>query len=389
MPSPINRREALRHGITVLALPLAAGAAAPPAEQIKLRITETAGLRRFGYPVHVVLQNLPEGFADRPLGLLRDQKPVRAQFRKEGTQTVIDFASSVGPLESEEYAVVALEAAAESKGSMSVEQRDNVFRVKSGGTLYYEIPTNLNRLLSQVGNSSKQYIRSGVDLPGIELFDKISRAIDVGKFTGSIVYQGPLACALQFESEAKNKSGVAARVRLHFPSTKSWVEATVSLNDPLNHVNRIRVSVPLDVDGTPTLVDLGANDTVYGQIKGKEVMTLQQGPSRSWKVELGTPDALKSFAVSVPDEKSRAEGWAHVMDRQRCTAVAVAEFGKDNGDQIEAHADGTLRLDRRFFTPVSRPKEFRFWLHFVPMPVQVGAATSPQAMLAPLKVQVL
>jgi hypothetical protein len=75
------------------------------------------------------------------------------------------------------------------------------------------------------------------------------------------------------------------------------------------------------------------------------------------------------------------------MDRERCTAVAVAEFAAGPGAEIAADADGRLRLWRSF-APGAGPKRLAFWLHFVGMPVQVGAATSPQAMLAPLRVEV-
>jgi hypothetical protein len=38
-------------------------------------------------------------------------------------------------------------------------------------------------------------------------------------------------------------------------------------------------------------------------------------------------------------------------------------------------------------TPEGGPKRLKFWLHFVPMPVQIGAVTSPPSMLAPLVVE--
>ena len=37
--------------------------------------------------------------------------------------------------------------------------------------------------------------------------------------------------------------------------------------------------------------------------------------------------------------------------------------------------------------PTAGPKALTCWFHFVQMPVQVGAATSPQAILAPLAVE--
>jgi hypothetical protein len=67
--------------------------------------------------------------------------------------------------------------------------------------------------------------------------------------------------------------------------------------------------------------------------------------------------------------------------------VAVAGFAAGPGAEIAVGADGRLRLWRAF-APAAGPKRLTFWLHFVGMPVQVGAATSPQAMLAPLHVEV-
>ena len=66
-------------------------------------------------------------------------------------------------------------------------------------------------------------------------------------------------------------------------------------------------------------------------------------------------------------------------------------FGRATRDRIIVDADGRTQLWRDFAgdggSPPKGPKSLTFWLHFVTMPVQVGAVTSPQAMLAPLKVE--
>jgi len=78
------------------------------------------------------------------------------------------------------------------------------------------------------------------------------------------------------------------------------------------------------------------------------------------------------------------------MDRSRCTALALAGFGLSTRDQIVVEASGRVRLVRDYAgngaPPPPGPKSLTCWFHFVDMPVQVGAATSPQAMLAPLEV---
>jgi hypothetical protein len=83
--------------------------------------------------------------------------------------------------------------------------------------------------------------------------------------------------------------------------------------------------------------------------------------------------------------RSRAEGWVHVMDKQRATAIAIAGFGSETRDRIEVSSDGRLLIRRDFLRGGER--NLHFWLHFVSMPVQVGAATSPQAMQSPLLVE--
>ena len=81
---------------------------------------------------------------------------------------------------------------------------------------------------------------------------------------------------------------------------------------------------------------------------------------------------------------NEAEGWIHVIDQKRCTAMAVAEFGRAGLatiDRFDIHGTGQIGVERRF--PPEKTgqevakvpiKTLRFWLHFVTNPVQVSAA---------------
>jgi hypothetical protein len=97
---------------------------------------------------------------------------------------------------------------------------------------------------------------------------------------------------------------------------------------------------------------------------------------------------MSLFVVPSASSTAKAEGWAHVMDSQRATAVAVDGFGRGGRDVIEANGSGDLQLERHFIKGHKGPKTHRFWLHFVKMPVQVGALTSAQSMQSPLVVEV-
>jgi hypothetical protein len=85
---------------------------------------------------------------------------------------------------------------------------------------------------------------------------------------------------------------------------------------------------------------------------------------------------------------NRPEGWAHLMDQERCVAAALADFASHAGEsRIDVAASGRLSMSRSLPTSApNRNHRITFWQHVVPMPMHVGAATSPQSMLAPLKV---
>jgi hypothetical protein len=188
---------------------------------------------------------------------------------------------------------------------------------------------------------------------------------------------------------------------LTFPSSKSWVEALWTVDDPAGAVGGMGLDLNLALAGSPTLVDLGANSTVYATLKENERVDLRAGKApgeeelqAAWVVRKGAGEALEPFALEAHAEgapPAPAEGWAHVMDSTRATACAVDRFGRDALDKIEVDGRGRVRIGREFAganaAPAKGTKALRFWFHFVTMPVQVGAATSPQAMLAPLQVE--
>jgi hypothetical protein len=412
----ITRRQALGAGLAALALPTAARAA-DDTSSIGFTLEETAGLRRFGYPVHTLL---PEGIgpADR-LVLERPGRLVPAQFREvagpDGRRRVaLDFNASPGPLESERYTVRVLGAGATApvtRGAMRVEHVGPSFRVAHGTTLAFEVPDDLSGFLKGVRNAKLDFL--GPRSRGLGLLTAEGAGLarnDVGPkgpggeaLKATVTRDGPIAVGLRFEGPASLRGGKAVRstADMNFPDSKSWVETSWTVEDPEGLVLAMEVELQLAVEEGPTLVDLGASSTVYGQLRGRgaarEALILTagpashaQGPGRPWIVhKKGIGGEAEPYAQAVGAQAPAAEGWAHVMDRTRCTALAVADFGRATRDAIEVEAGGLVRLRRDFRRPGTTPKgpkSLTFWFHFVTMPVQVGAATSPQAMLAPLRV---
>ena len=386
--------------IAVVVITLLFAASTRADDELTLTVNETAGLRRFGYPVYVKLKLPREATAKDRFRLLEDGKPVAAQFRmlKDDKKAVaVDFAVSCEPRGGRGFTVEfgeKVEAGPEPKGGLKLEEGKEAFTVTSGG-MKYVVRRDLRGLLDSVRDGKKEFVRekSGglTILPG-----KLQDVINVGGkgVKASVVRQGPLAVALRFESEYGDKDRVASAVELTFPRSKSWVEVNWVVT---GHFLRRAAEVNLVTAGSPALADFGAASCVYTTLKKGEAARLEAWPGFSagnsattagWKLFTGKDEKWQALAVHAGTSDALAEGWAHLMDRQRCTAVAVAGFGRYSRDEIRLDG-GRVRLGWDRVPGADRREEpHRFWLHFVDAPVQVGALTSPQAMLAPLAVEV-
>jgi hypothetical protein len=82
-------------------------------------------------------------------------------------------------------------------------------------------------------------------------------------------------------------------------------------------------------------------------------------------------------------------GWSHVQGGREVVALAVEQAATLNGTvrfSQSANGEGSVRL-----TPAAPAASHALtaYLHFVSTPVQIGAATAPPAILAPLSVTVV
>jgi hypothetical protein len=390
----IERRELL---LSALAWPIA-WLARPTLRSVRaFRLVETAGLRRFGYPVQTVVPEAAEG---RNFRLIHNGRAVPAQFRAVEVapgrrELVLDFIASPEPLDTQNYEVLFgpdVEPGPDSKTGLKVEERDGRFNVHQSSALAFEFSNKPAGFLNAVGGPRLGYLLEGST--GLSIVEKDAKTGASGREpTGArprVTREGPLA--IGFRSEWSGPSGQASTLDLTIPQSKSWVQVAWSVDDPNRRVSALGLDLNLKIEGAQTLVDFGASSTIYGQIQGPQRMELSAGrgmkPSEGWVVRQGVGEKPPIFAASPASSPRPAEGWAHVMDARRCTALAVADFGKaGNLDQITIGADGHLKLVREFPETAPARKTLNFWLHFVPMPVQIGAATSPQAILNPLKVE--
>jgi hypothetical protein len=395
MDALIGRREFL--GV-ILASPVARALGQPAVQGVRaFRLKEVAGLKRFGYPVQTIVPDAVEG---RNFRLIRDGRAIPAQFRVVQVapghkELYLDFNASPEPLETQQYQVLFgwdVEPGPEPQSNLKVEEHDGRLSVTQSSPLAFHFAKRPSGFLESVGGPRLEYLRPGsasltITEKELKPDQTLPEAIELRT---CLTREGPLAIGLHSEWAAP--SGQRSAVDYTIPQSKSWVQVAWTVEDPNQRVSSLGVDLQLQLEGSPTLVDFGAGSTIYGQIKNQQRMEMIAGRgenlSGGWVVRQGEGEKLSVLAASTPERPRLAEGWAHVMDARRCTAVAIADFGKRNClDRISIEANGHLKLVRDFPDSAKGQKSLAFWLHFVPMPVQVGAATSPQSILDPLRVE--
>lgn len=373
------------------------GSACHAAERGELTVSETAGIRRFSYPVQADVrfeEPPPEGMKFR---LLHEGEPLPAQFRITDDGVSLDFDASFLPQESRTYEIEYGDDVApldEPPPGMHVAEHDDHYLVKHTQYLAWKIPKTLRGFLDSVTTPDLEFVRPASAGFVVKLRDRDLHHIGIenspAQVTGSrIAKQGPIQCELEFDVELKNSiRPLSSRIRLSFPRSKSWVLVEWTIEDTENLVEQCGIDVNLNVVGTPTLVDFGAGSFVYAPLAPEQSFLMKGvriGEQKEWVVLRGPADKLEPYVVRSAAFPAPAEGWAHVMDKDRCTAISVADFGDASGDTIQIDDDGRTQITRGEFKEKLQTKSLKVWYHFVTMPVHVGAATSPQSMLVPLK----
>lgn len=369
------------------------------AERLLLSVAEPAGIHRDGAPVHAKLK-LPEPV---PVGtnfrLISDGKPVTAQFRPNGKSDTadwwLDFVGRSAPFEKRRYMIEYGDDVAPSpepsRGHRLLE-RDDDFVVSNAPYIDWTVPSDFRGLLRSVDFTPSEHLRP--DSLGFSIRDRDGRTHQLGGdgTKATVIRTGRLAVALQFSGRFADSKlqDVSWTADLIFPGPVSWVDAQLRLDDPQNRIEEMSLQLRLNLDQptrrSRTLVDLGAGRTIYRSLTtGSQVeLRANRHGQPSWEVLRANQGQLLPFVVA-PEGAAFAEGWAHVMDRQRCLAIAFDRFGQQGPERINIQADGTITASKSFADEA--PKTWRTWLHFVHFPPRQSAASDPYMMQHPLIVR--
>ncbi len=377
---------------------------------ILFRVSETAGIRRRFDVVSAHLQISPAAPADTTFALMQDGKPVSRQLTTHRNNSgqidaiTVDFVADLDPLTARTYELKygpSTKTAKEPSPGFGLTESADAFEISNRGRVVWTVRKDLRGLFRFRRSPDEQFVQADSRGLVFQTGDgKHHRLADRKPTATRVTRNGPLVCAVEFEfddwpTDSKSK------VELEFVRTKSWAKATWSVSgtpDDSKVVTNMGAELMLELTGKETLIDFGANDFVYTTVRKNETALFQAQPPEAskgqppWIVSRGKIGELRRQVVAPPGNvSSGVAGWAHVMGETRCTAIAVDGFGRRDHDRIEVVGDGKLAVSRSFNITQGDsaivPKTLRFWVHFVSVPVHIGARTSPQSMRSPLKVE--
>lgn len=320
-------------------------------------VRETAGLRRFGYPVTASLETPQGSLRDVAAARLLDAKgkEVAAQFTAmtkwpDGSVRGldVDFTASLGPMETESYRVEPAGGPARpGKGGLMVTESADEITVASSA-IAHKIRRDGKPLLTSIAHGKIEFIAAA----------GITTTLAPGKT--EVLKRGPFNVTLRLGA-----------VTLEYVSSKSWVKIT----------QRAATAMPLAVDAhfallePPALWDFGVESWLYGCLRKPDETAVLRQDVNGWRVLTGAGERSSVCAMG-----KRCEGWGHLADKQHVIAFGVAGFSGVGEPNLLVGADGRFRAS-------AKRKELTVYFHAVGQPVQVTAATSPPSMLAPLVVK--
>lgn len=371
---------------------IAAGCAcaAPGTPLVAIQVTEAAGIRRTAFPADARMHFAQGSLrSDRNARLMFHDKETPAQYTAEALWPDgsvewldVDWNVSIAPGDTQAYGLEYgpnVTAAGVPRG-LTVTEDDAGIQV---GSVRFSKSGNPLMLSVKYRNED---IGQGIN--GVFVTDETGHRHDLSEATSlktEIVKRGPLVVELRYSGSLKN---VPFAITVEMPNSKSWVKISASVNDPAGRLREIGIGTPLALGPMPHVWDFGTSRWTYGSLRrAEDSVTLTQSPEGEWNVTTG-PEGKQTLYEKSPAGRTEPVQWAHFQDGKEVVAFAIGRTAQQTGTWRMTF-DGDGQATFRFAPSAPNPREeITVYEHFVAAPVQIGAATSPSAILSPLIVSV-
>jgi hypothetical protein len=373
-------------------------------------VNETAGIRRFNYPLQTAL-SLPQGWLHHLEEIELRQStgeliPVQVDAREwwdDGSARTLrlHYPLSMGPLEQKLLQVhVSHGGGQRASVANAIEWTADEHGFNAAGRRFIvALDRRSSGLFHSVLDNGKEFMSEGSQGLGIVTSDGRRLLASEHIASAELREAGPLAGEMRFRGtysivgDASRSSPFTTHMR--FTLFKSWVEVTHVIQAPPGMIEEVFAHTCFQVGAPRLLYDIGVGGGgTYGKIEAGEkvIYRAENEPFQSrWTLSTlrdheARVDVVGIQPIAAPSQRE----WLHWIDCGKSLALVTdnAWFSRGMAYEIDRSGDLTVR-----FLPALEEYPttltFKLWYHFLDEVPHIGAATSPQSIIRPPGVEAI
>lgn len=355
----------------------------------RIRVRETAGIRRFLYPLQTKILR-PHGVLPSNIGMEdEDEQPIPFQLSRIylgddnwSQEYTWDFAVSLEPFASREYVLAAdkPQAAIDDPLQITSTSQNAVCNVQKK----FSISLDWDGFISMVTYDGISHLRQAMEITRNGI---VVEANESGVGAPDEQLKQSIEATGVYDADMCNyqtKSDITA--------CKSWVTVTHTLEQPKPQ-DKIVFTLPLAITSPTLTCDFGVGGYIFGKLDEKATEIV-------WRTEFGDrPYARWSVATAgrtdyvgevETDEAFLPQRWFHLIDSDKALAVAITKVPNGCREMtVRMTLEGDISITFRLGETITGHAEFGVCYHFLNDVPAIAAATNPQSILLPPVVEVL
>ena len=381
----------------------------------RIRVKEEHGIRRFLYPLTCLVE-LPTGLdygklniatRDNDLDLTRLQLvspagqavPLAvtyishkdAQGIETGRRFRLDFAISIGPHENHEYQLRPGGAPAPSFTDYL-----NIRRISNSSM----VNTQKHFTIEFAGNFPLQILTRSEPIKSV-VYDRIQHLKEGMSITRNGEPLQVRAGTTSLTTNINAYDGISGWIedeyfwttQTHITACKSWATVIHQFSSP-KPTDDFTFTLPFAVESHILTCDFGVGGGTFGKLQAdtaKEIVwrtEFNDAPYAQWF--LATAGRMDYVGEVATADEFLPQRWFHIIDSNKALAVAITELPKSCHEMtVSLNIQGDVVINFRLGERVPESVTFGVCYHFLNDIPAVAAATNPQSILLPPKVEVL
>ena len=355
----------------------------------RIRVRETAGIRRFLYPLQTNII-VPTGIIPSDAGMV-DKKGAPVPFQLSqiylgqdiwSQEHACDFAISLEPFADREYVLAADKPriAIDDPLQVSSTSQSAIYSVQQK----FLVSLDWDGFVSTVHYDGTSHLRHRMEVSRNGIVVEANQT--AAGVTGEQLKTGVQALGL-YDADMCNyetKSDITA--------CKSWVTVTHTLEQPKPD-DEVVFTLPLAITSPTLTCDFGVGGYVFGKLDEKATEIVWRttfGDTSYARWTLATAGRTDYVGEVATAKEFLPQRWFHLIDSDKALAVAITRVPPDCREMtVRLTHEGDVSVAFTLGDTITSPAEFGVCYHFLNDVPAIAAATNPQSILLPPVVEVL